>query len=141
MRKLMLVGRVGTGKTSLIQALRGEEIHYHKTQYIYHGSTLIDTPGEYIETRQLGGALALYAYEADIVGLVLSADEPYSPFSPNIAGLVNREVIGIVSGIDKAKARPERVAKWLRLSGATRIFYVSAVTREGIDELLSYLDS
>ena len=141
MRKLMLVGRVGTGKTSLIQALRGEEIRYHKTQYIYHGSTLIDTPGEYIETRQLGGALALYAYEADIVGLVLSADEPYSPFSPNIAGLVNREVIGIVSGIDKEKAKPERVAKWLRLSGAKRIFYVSAVTREGVDELLSYLDA
>ena len=140
MKKLMLVGRVAAGKTSLTQALRGEAIHYQKTQSIYHGATLIDTPGEYIETRQLGGALALYAYEADIVGLVLSADEPYSPFSPNITGLVNREVIGIVSSIDKKRANPARVEKWLRLSGCKKIFFVSAVTGEGIPELIAYLD-
>ena len=139
MKKLMLVGRVGAGKTSLTQALRGEALRYYKTQSIHHGADLIDTPGEYIETRQLGGALALYAYEADIVGLVLSADEPYSPFSPNITGLVNREVIGIVSGIDKKRARPDRVEKWLRLSGCRRIFFVSARTGEGIDALLDYL--
>ena len=140
MKKLMLVGRVAAGKTSLTQVLRGESVRYHKTQSIHHGATLIDTPGEYIETRQLGGALALYAYEADVVGLVLSADEPYSPFSPNITGLVNREVIGIVSGIDKSRARPDRAERWLRLSGCRRIFFVSAVTKEGIDELLAYLN-
>lgn len=140
MKKLMLVGRVAAGKTSLVQALRGEARHYHKTQAIEHGAALIDTPGEYIETKQLGGALALYAYEADVVGLVLSATEPYSPFSPNITSLVNREVVGIVSGIDKPRARPERVAKWLRLSGCRRIFFVSAVTGEGIPELIAYLN-
>ena len=140
MKKLMLVGRVAAGKTSLTQALRGEAIRYRKTQSIHHGDVLIDTPGEYIETRQLGGALALYAYEADIVGLVLSADEPYSPFSPNITGLVNREVIGIVNGIDKKRARPERAERWLRLSGCRRIFFVSAHTGEGIPELIEYLN-
>ena len=141
MKKLMLVGRVAAGKTSLTQAIRGEALRYYKTQSIHHGDTLIDTPGEYIETRQLGGALALYAYEADIVGLVLSADEPYSPFSPNITGLVNREVIGIVSGIDKKRARLDRAEKWLRLSGCRRIFFVSAVTGEGIPELIDYLNN
>lgn len=141
MKKLILIGRVAVGKTSLVQALRGEEMHYHKTQYVYHGETLIDTPGEYVETRQMSGALALYSYEADVVALVLTADEPYTPFPPNIASLVNREVIGIVNGIDKPKANPERVAKWLRLSGCKKIFYVSAATREGIDELLAYLNT
>ena len=32
MRKLILVGRSEAGKTTLTQALRGESIHYHKTQ-------------------------------------------------------------------------------------------------------------
>ncbi len=43
----------------------GEGIHYDKTQYIHHGDAIIDTPGEYCESKHLGRALALYAYEAD----------------------------------------------------------------------------
>lgn len=140
MKKLMLIGRVGAGKTTLTQALRGEELRYSKTQYIHHDSCIIDTPGEYIETRQLGGALALYAYEADIVGLVLAADEPYSQFSPNITGLVNREVVGIVSAIDKPRAKPERAERWLKLCGCKRIFFCSAATGEGLSELIAYLN-
>ena len=50
-----------------------------------------------------------------MVGLVLSANEPYSIFSPCITNLVNREVVGIVSGIDKPDANVERVSRWLRL--------------------------
>ncbi len=139
MKKLILIGRVGAGKTTLTQALRGEELRYQKTQYIHHDSCIIDTPGEYVETRQLGGALALYAYEADVVGLILSADEPYSLFSPNITGLVNREVIGIVAGIDRPRAVPERAERWLRLSGCRRIFHISAKTGEGLSDLIAYL--
>ena len=77
MKKIMLVGRSGSGKTTLTQALKGQEITYHKTQYINRYDVVIDTPGEYIETKMLGGALALYAYEADLVGLLLSATEPF----------------------------------------------------------------
>ena len=135
----MLIGRVAAGKTSLTQALRGEALHYCKTQYINYHDTIIDTPGEYVETRQLGGALALYAYEADVVGLVLGADEPYSVFPPNITCLVNRDVIGIVSGIDRKGADIERVSAWLRLSGCKKIFPCSAYTKEGLDAIIEYL--
>ena len=139
MRKIILIGRVAAGKTTLTQALRGEEIHYYKTQYINYMDTVIDTPGEYTELRQTSGALALYAYEADIVGLVLSANEPYSIFSPCITSLVNREVVGIITGIDKPDANVERVERWLRLAGCKKIFPLSAYTGEGIKDLLNYL--
>lgn len=33
MKKVFLMGRSEAGKTSLTQALKGEELHYHKTQY------------------------------------------------------------------------------------------------------------
>ena len=121
-------------------ALRGEEIHYFKTQYVNYLDTIIDTPGEYTELRQTSGALALYAYEADVVGLVLSANEPYSIFSPCITNLVNREVVGIVSGIDKPDANVERVSRWLRLAGCKKIFPVSAVTGEGLSDIIAYLE-
>ena len=139
MKKIMLFGRVAAGKTTLTQALRGEEIKYYQTQYVNYLDTVIDTPGEYTERRETSGALALYAYEADVVGLVLSANEPYSIFSPCLTSMVNREAIGIITGIDKPDANVERVRRWLQLAGCKKIFAVSSFTGEGIPELAAYL--
>ena len=124
MRKIILIGRSGAGKTTLTQALKGEEIHYHKTQYVNYSSCIIDTPGEYAQTHELGYALALYSYEADVVGLLLSAEEPYSLYPPNITCMVNREVIGIITHTDSPKARVDRAERWLRQTGCRKLFYV-----------------
>ena len=137
MRKTLLIGRHGVGKTTLKQALRGEEIHYVKTQYMDYGDWLLDSPGEYAEVHGLGAALAIYSYEADIVALLISADDDYSLFPPNITCMVNREVIGIVTKIDKAS--PERAENWLRLSGCERIFHINSHTGHGVEELKAYL--
>ena len=139
MNKVIFIGRSECGKTTLTQALNGEQLHYAKTQSVSRGKFLIDTPGEYIQSRHFGGALAVYAYESDIVGLLLSADEPYSLFSPNITSMANRPVIGIVTGIDKPNANPDRAERWLRLAGCKKIFRVSSVTGEGIEELRRFL--
>ena len=137
MKKIILMGRVAAGKTTLMQALRGEVIAYRKTQYIEHGDVIIDTPGEYAENKNLGCALGLYAYEADVVGLLLSADEWYSLYSPNMVSLVNREVVGIITKIDLGDTT--HAENWLRLAGCEKIFRVNSITGEGIDELLDYL--
>ena len=139
MKKIILIGRVAAGKTTLTQALRGEEIHYYKTQYVNYLDTVIDTPGEYTELRQTSGALALYSYEADMVGLLISATENYSLFPPCITCMVNRDVIGIITGIDKPEANIERCENWLRLAGCKTIFPLSSMTGEGVDALLEYL--
>ena len=139
MRKLILMGRVAAGKTTLTQALRGEQLHYCKTQYINYTDTIIDTPGEYTESARLSAALALYAYEADVVGLVIGADEPFCVFSPNCTCMVNREVIGIIAGVDRPRANVEQATRWLRLCGCERIFPVSFYTGEGLDAIIAYL--
>ena len=137
MKKLILIGRSGVGKTTLTQALKGEKTHYHKTQYIDYGDFLIDTPGEYAENHDLGAALCLYAYEADVVALLIAADEQYSLFPPNITCMVNREVIGIVTKCDKAD--PTTAEEWLRLSGCETVFHVDSKTGTGIKKVLEYL--
>ena len=137
MKKTLLVGRHGVGKTTLKQALRGEEIRYVKTQAMDYGNWLIDSPGEYAEVHGLGAALAIYSYEAEIVALLIAADDDYSLFPPNITCMVNREVIGIVTKIDHAP--PHRAEAWLRLSGCEKIFYVNSHTGEGVEELKTYL--
>lgn len=139
MKKIILIGRSGAGKTTLTQALKGEEIKYHKTQYVNYFECIIDTPGEYAQTHELGYALALYSYEADVVGLLLSATEPYSLYPPNITCMVNREVVGIVTQINEPKADPERAARWLRLSGCKKIFIVDSTVGTGVPDILSYL--
>lgn len=139
MKKIILMGRSESGKTTLTQALRGKEIRYHKTQYINHFDVIIDTPGEYAQTRTLGRALALYSYEADVVGLLLAATEPYSLYPPCITCMVNREVIGIVTKIDSPKADVDQADRWLRLAGCRTIFHVNSTTGEGIPDILVHL--
>ena len=53
MRKIMFVGRSESGKTTIMQAMKGKPITYHKTQYVNNFDVIIDTPGEYAETKQL----------------------------------------------------------------------------------------
>ncbi len=139
MRKMLLVGRSESGKTTLTQVLKGGKPRYQKTQYINYHDVIIDTPGEYAENKVLARALALYSYEADVVGLLLSATEQYSLYSPCCTAQANREIIGIVTKIDHEDANPERAAAWLRLAGCEKVFFVSAYTGEGIEELINHL--
>ena len=139
MKKIILMGRSECGKTTLIQALKGETIHYHKTQYINHFDVVIDTPGEYAENAHLASALGLYTYEADVVGLIISATDNYSLFPPCVTSCCNRPVIGIVTQVDHANANPDQAHGWLKLAGCDPIFHVSSYTGEGIWQILDYL--
>lgn len=139
MKKIVLMGRSEAGKTTLTQALKGENIQYHKTQYVNHFDVIIDTPGEYAQTKGLGHALALYAYEADVVGLLVSATEPYCLFPPCCAAMANREVIGIVTKMDKEDGDLQQAERWLRLAGCEKIFFVNSKNSEGVPEILEYL--
>ena len=118
MKRIMLIGPSQCGKTSLTQCMRGEVLHYQKTQAIVWSPTTIDTPGEYLENRCLYSALLASACEADIIALVLNADAPWSPFSPGFTGPMNRPVIGLV-----------------------KVFVTSALENTGVDEMFIFLNA
>ena len=139
MKKIILIGRSTAGKTTLTQAMKGEKISYRKTQYINHYDVIIDTPGEYLQTGGLGRALALYSYEADVVGLLAASTEPFSLYPPNITCMVNRDVIGIVTKIDKIGGNVPLAEQWLRNAGCKTIFHVNSKTGEGVSDILEYL--
>ncbi|MEE8835864.1 MAG: EutP/PduV family microcompartment system protein [Eubacteriales bacterium] len=139
MKKIALIGRSEAGKTTLTQALKGEKITYHKTQYVNHFDVIIDTPGEYAQTKWLGRALAMFTYEADVVGLLMSAIEPFTLFPPGCTATCNRDVVGIVTKINHPNANREAATGWLKLAGCRKIFYVDSRRGEGVADILEYL--
>lgn len=139
MRKIILIGRSEAGKTTLTQALKGEDITYHKTQYVNRFDVITDTPGEYIQAKHLGNALAMYSFEADVVGLLISAREPYSLFPPAVTPVCNRDVIGIITQINSEGADVPQARRWLELAGCKDIFEVDSKTGEGIEAIRKYL--
>ena len=141
MKRIMFVGRSEAGKTSLTQAMRGEDLHYHKTQYVNFDDIIIDTPGEYAEAKDLASALMLYSFETDVIGMLLSAIEPFSLYPPACTAVSNRECIGIVTKIDHAMADADQAERWLRLAGCKKIFRLSSKTGEGVQNLIDYLRS
>ena len=91
------MGRSEAGKTSLTQALKGEELHYHKTQYTNTNEDTIDSPGEYAESKHFSVGLACFSFEADVVGIVQAADEPFNLFASGSHSFIQRPLIGIIT--------------------------------------------
>ena len=134
------MGRSEAGKTSLTQALKGEELHYVKTQYTNTSEDTIDSPGEYAESKRFSVGLACFSFEAVVVAIVQSADEPFNLFGDSLHAFILRPLIGVITKTDSPYANIPMVRQWLLNAGCERIFLVNNVTREGISELIEYLE-
>lgn len=140
--KIMMMGPVGSGKTSLSQRFLGEELKYSKTQAVEIVGNAIDTPGEYIENKKLLHALVTTATDADAVLLIQdpTADDHF--YSPSQGSMFACPVIGVVTKIDLAsREKIDWAASILEYAGAEKIFEVSNETEAGIAHLMEYLRS
>ena len=136
---MFLRGRSEAGKTSLIQALKGEELHYIKTQYTNLEGDTIDSPGEYAESKHFSVGLACFSFEADVIAIVQAADEPYNLFGDCLHTFILRPLIGVITKTDSPYANVPMIRQWMESAGCDRIFEVNNVTGEGIEELTEYL--
>ncbi len=153
-----IMGHVDHGKTSLLDAIRKSSVTTGEaggiTQHIgaYHVSTkrgdivFLDTPGHEAFTAMR----ARGAQVTDLVILVVAADD--GVMDQTREALSHSKAAGVpivvaVNKIDKEGANRERVMRELaeldlvseEWGGETIFSYVSAKTREGLDELLEML--
>jgi ethanolamine utilization protein EutP len=141
MQRILLVGSVGCGKTTLLQRLHGAELVYAKTPAIVTEGEVLDTPGEYLELPWFKHALLLASYEVDLVVLLAAAGELEAKIPPGFTSYFTRPSIGVVTKIDLATpADVAHAVDHLRLAGADEVFAVSALTGEGIDALRARLE-
>ncbi len=136
----MLIGSSTCGKTTLCQRLNGLKIEYQKTQTVGVINNTIDTPGEYLENRQLYKGIIVTAADSDLVLFLQDATDERFRFSPGQAAFFSVPVAGVVSKIDIAtEEQVNDAVELLELAGCERIFLTSAVTGEGTQELLDFL--
>jgi len=139
MQKVMLVGPVGAGKTSLIHALQKNPKQAEKTQSIHFSDGAIDTPGEYAQIPRFYSALMVTAMQASVVVIVQDATDLKVNLPPGFATMFSRPVIGVVTkidvpGIDRVKVK----SRLLQVGVKEPIFFISSHTGEGLDELVEY---
>ena len=138
--KVMLLGKVGSGKTTLAQRLNEEDVIYTKTQAVSYENNIIDTPGEYIENKFFFRALLVTSVEAEKIIFVQSADEEDSFFPPNFKSMFSgKDVIGVITKIDKVKdcSRAEEI---LKLAGVDEIYYISKTDNQELKKLKNRIE-
>ena len=134
MKKVMLIGRTGCGKTTLTQKLMNEEVKYKKTQAVTYKSKIIDTPGEYVENKMYYKSLLVLSSDAKIIILVQSAVDGATLFPPKFSTMFpKKEVIGIITKVDLAEADIERSKRFLVDAGATEVFTIGLNDEEGLE--------
>lgn len=142
MKKLMIVGAIDSGKTSLIMALNGEIGEPSKTQTLLYSSFMIDTPGEYMENPRMYKAILSTAMETKLILFAQDSTSEKSIFPPGFASAFHGTTIGIVTKIDSPNSDIKKAEKFLdRLHLKGCVFKVSSVTGEGIEDLKDFINN
>ena len=140
MKKLLLIGSVGCGKTTFLQHLHGLDQTYAKTQAIYSHDGTWDTPGEFVDSLWLKHALQQASTQVDLIVFLHAATSPTCKIPPLFATYFTKPAIGVVTKTDLATpAEIDHARTVLKLTGATDIYPVSSTTGDGYDLLLPRL--
>lgn len=141
MKKIMLVGRTGAGKTTFCQALYGQELSYQKTQAVEVINGAIDTPGEFVENRRLYRALIVTSADADLMVLMQDCTDDQCWFAPEFASMFGKPAIGLVTKTDLAADEQalRRAEEKLLLAGCQQTFRISSKEQTAIDEVKAYI--
>lgn len=139
-KKIMMLGPIGHGKTSLIQALTNQNITYNKTQDVIYSGEFIDTPGEFVQHRRFNIALQATSQDAGMIIFVLNPTIKSQIYAPGYANSFNKPVIGVISHLDTSTVDDiDNASQQLKLAGVEEIFKVSSLSGEGLSELKTYI--
>jgi ethanolamine utilization protein EutP len=137
--KIMFIGKIGSGKTTLCQILHDEEVKEKKTQSLEFFDYAIDTPGEYTENRMYYKALIVTSADVDTVAFIQSTEQDECIYPPGFASLFAKKIIGIVTKTDLYPENVTNAEDFLKLAGLEKIYRVSSKDIGSIRQLEKYL--
>ncbi|MEG0377095.1 MAG: EutP/PduV family microcompartment system protein [Eubacterium sp.] len=135
--RVALVGKIGCGKTTLMQRLTQQELHYSKTQQVTYTENFIDTPGEFIEMPFFCRQAINVSCDAGLIIVIVSSIDTQNSIPPNFVFTFNIPAIGVITKIDREDANLKRSYNALNYAGINKkkIYEISSFTGEGIEEL------
>ncbi|MFF2450382.1 EutP/PduV family microcompartment system protein [Neobacillus sp. NPDC058068] len=139
--KVMMIGPIGSGKSTLTKCLLEDSSPVLKTQALSYNEWIIDTPGEYSENPLFYRSLLATSLEARAVLVVQDATRLQQILPPNFAQGFPIVPLGVITKIDHPDANLAKAEKILRqVLPQNEIFHVSSVTLKGISELRTAIE-
>lgn len=132
----MLIGPIGSGKSTLTKRLLEDLTPATKTQALHYVDWIIDTPGEYSENPMFYRSLMATSLEAKVLLVIQDATKHYQMLPPNFSQGFPLIPVGVITKIDHPDANLERANQLLKqVVTKSDIFQVSSITLEGVAEL------
>ena len=139
--RVVVIGSTGSGKTSLLSALRFIEGVVKKTEMVQYSDAAIDTPGELLDACRFGQIIES-TRKARLALFVMDSSRP-SSYPPGLGSAMNVKLIrlGVITKIDKStKEQRIKATKALKEAGIGEVVECSSRTGEGIAELKSRIE-
>lgn len=112
--RVMIVGGVQAGKSTLMNALLGKDGQANKTQALVYDDWIVDTPGEYIENPMYYRNIMATSLEVTHVIYLQDATSAKSVFPPQFSLGIPKIQIGVITKIDAPLADVERATALLQ---------------------------
>ncbi|MDR3601064.1 MAG: EutP/PduV family microcompartment system protein [Desulfosporosinus sp.] len=136
MGKILLIGGIGAGKTSLKQMLMNEEVRYLKTQMLDFSQIFIDCPGEYLEIPRFYHVLIDTSHQVSEIWALQDATKQRTFYPPKFAMVFNKPIIGIITKVDLPKANVQQAVSYLASAGIAEPFYPTSIMNQAGFSLL-----
>ncbi|MFJ5764060.1 EutP/PduV family microcompartment system protein [Lysinibacillus sp. NPDC093210] len=112
--RVMIIGGVQAGKSTLMNALLGKDRKANKTQALVFDDWIVDTPGEYIENPMYYRNIMATSLEVTHVIYLQDATSARSVFPPQFSLGIPKIQIGVITKIDAPLADVERATTLLK---------------------------
>ncbi|MBU3128293.1 EutP/PduV family microcompartment system protein [Clostridium tagluense] len=139
-KRVMVIGPMNCGKTTLVNALNDYDGPLRKTQDIIYGKNTIDAPGAYIESPWMYKHLIATAQDASHVLILVDQSRVSNVYPPGFVKAFRCPVIGVITKSDLMAENEDLCFQQLRQIGIPEPYYkISASSDVGMVALKEYL--
>ncbi len=139
MKKVLFIGENGSGKEKLIQILSDAPVRLKKMMAVEYYGNFINTPSEFLEKKWCLNSLITASFDAEIILMVISAEQRSCLLPPLFAPLFNKKTIGVITYTEKNEQHFERAKRFLENAGVKNFQLINLETHDELEELKSEL--
>lgn len=141
MKRWIVIGLEGSGKSEICNYIEGEEIESKINGDLKYRKNTIEVPGNYIENTWMNNIVIMLAQnQAKANIFLIDATSLISLYPPKFAKAFTKPSLGVITKSDLLNHDKRiKANKILEELGCSNNIFLSFETKEGIDELSNWL--